>query len=179
MGKKTMMSLASKGYTITEGKLTNLTKGERRAITFDKRIILLLIRFTMSGGQKGDVYYYNPNVSFWKNSNLTSLDSIMSPFSGYIYNTAIALTATYTSDYSVELYNPHTTMPTLEYIAILEDDSVGDDPMFLLAGTMLYTDGTPSAEIEGAIQTIESDKYKIKADVLLTITGATYINISN
>lgn len=179
MGKKTMIPITSKGYVLTEGTLTSLTQGERRTVTFDKKIIVLLIRFTSSGGQKGDLFYYNPNLSFWKNNDLTLLSSIVSPFNGYIYNSASALTATMMSDYAIQLYNPASTMPTLNYIAILEDETVGSDPMFLLGGTILYTDGTPTTDVENAIQTLDTNKYKIKTDALVTIANATYVNISN
>ena len=70
-------------------------------------------------------------------------------------------------------------MPHVYYIAILEDAEVVSDPIFLLNNTVLYTDGTPTTNVEGAIQTIEENKYKIKTNALVNITGATYVNISN
>lgn len=179
MGKKTIVPIKGKGYEFTEATLSSITKGERRRVTLGKKIIALLIECTFSGGQKGHTFYYNPNLKFWTTGDLTLLDTIVAPFNCYVYNTASALTVTKVSDYSVELYNPATTMPTIRYIAILEDDSVGSDPLFLLANTVLYTDGTPTTSVTGAIQTIATNKYKIKANALVTITGATYVNISN
>lgn len=179
MGKKTIIPINSKEYKLKEGTLTSLTQGERRTVTFDNKIIALLIKYTQSGGQIGHVFYYNPNLNFWKTDNLTLLDTIVSPFNGYIYNTAYTFTVTKKSDYSVELYNPTTTMPTIEYIAILEVDAVAGESMFLLGNTILYTDGTPKSSVTNGIQTLETNKYKIKSNGLVTITGATYVNISN
>lgn len=180
MGKKTMVSIKGKGYTMTEGYIASLTSGARRTITFNKKIIAMLFRYTDSSGYVGHPFYINPSIKFWKNSGLTVLDEIaINGYRAYVYNTAKVFHITQVSDYSVELYNQAGTMPHVYYIAILEDAEVVSDPIFLLNNTVLYTDGTPTTDVEGAIQTVESNKYKIKADALVTITGATYVNLSN
>lgn len=54
-----------------------------------------------------------------------------------------------------------------------------NDSIFLLNGSILYTDGTPSTTTTGAIQKIDTNKYKIKLNALVNISNATYINLSN
>lgn len=65
------------------------------------------------------------------------------------------------------------------YSAPIGESGTVVNNLYLLVGTFLYTDGTPTSSVSGAIQTIETGKYKIKANALVNITGATQVTISN
>lgn len=176
MGKKTIIPIEFQQYKFKEGTLT-ATGGGKPTLSFDDKIIQILIRFTDRNGNKADMFYYNPNSKFWR-GNIVNASNIVSPFSGYIYNSAYSIIVRTLSEYSVELYNTVNATTTIDYIAVLEDNA-GNASVYLLNGTILYTDGTVTSEVEGAIQTLDTNKYKIKANALVNITGATYANLSN
>lgn len=63
--------------------------------------------------------------------------------------------------------------------SIIGESAATVNGLYLLIGTMLYTDGAPTSDVEGAIQVVDTDKYKIKVNALINIANATYVNISN
>ena len=176
MGKKTIVPIGSKELVLEKMSLT-LTSGQTQNKTFSTRVVQILIRFTDANGQVGDMYYCNPKAKFWNDisSNMTNFKT---PFKGYIYNTARYVQVQYVSDTEVQFYNNSSTTVTLECVVLRETD-VFPKVIFLLSNTILYTDGTVSSSVSGAIQTLETNKYKIKANALVTIQNATYANISN
>ena len=176
MGKKTIIPIEFPQYKFKEGTIT-ATGGGKPTLSFDDKIIQILIRYTDRNGYIGDMFYYNPNSKFWR-SNIVNASNIVMPFKGYIYNSSYSIIVRPLSEYSVELYNTINGATTIDYIALLEDNA-GNASVYLLNGTILYTDGTVTSDVSGAIQTLETNKYKIKANALVTITGATYANISN
>lgn len=175
MGKKTVAPIkwSGKTYKIVKGS----TSGTSVTLTFDSKIIAIFYYY----GHGESSYYVNPNVSFF--DGYTSIFDSTYPASapkGYYSSGTYSISATKVSDYSVTLKYSSSASRTWNYTAILEADvEPADKQIYLLNNTVLYTDGTVSSGVSGAIQTIETDKYKIKANALVTITGSTYINISN
>lgn len=65
------------------------------------------------------------------------------------------------------------------YSTPIGGSSVTISSLMLFAGTILYTDGTVSSTTSNAFQTLETNKYKIKSNVLFRIDNAYYVTISN
>ena len=151
------------------------------SLKFDSKIIAVFFTYNHSGVIT-NAYYVNPNCNFWSNDG-TPFDNDY-PLSNpvcYGYYVKYSGYATKISDFEIEIKysSSNSAAAVCDYTAILESDPVGSEPMFLLNGTILYTDGTPTTDVEGAVQTIEPNKYKIKSNALINISGATYVNISN
>lgn len=185
MGKKTMVPIEKSKYKIIKGYTSggSSTANSPVTLTFDSPIIAVFFKYysnrdSLSNGANG--YYVNPNREFWfDESNFDNTYPNSNPLF-YVYNTAYNVRTDVIDDYSitVKFSNSNTNTGHIYYTAILENNTF-DDPIFLLNGTTLYTDGTPTSNVSGAIQTLDTDKYKIKSNALVNIAGATYANISN
>ena len=182
MGKKIIVPIKGTGYKVVHGSVTG-TSGSYGPVTlqFDSKIIAVFFRYAHGSGYNGNGYYVNPNRAFWNNDG-TFFDNSYPLSVGlfYIYNTANYVKTTVIDDYGITVQYSSSTSGTgtCEYTAILEESSENQS-LFLLNGTILYTDGTVTSEVEGAIETLDTNKYKIKSNALVTIADATYVDISN
>lgn len=177
---KTMVSIKKKGYKFVNGHVAGTrAAGAPVTLQFESKIIAVFYRHNY-GGKYTTGYYVRPDCDFWKSQK--SLFDATYPESNpvcYPYDSSYAVAASGITDTSITLRSAggNTVAGDCYYTAILEDNS--DDAIYLLANTILYTDGTPTSDVEGAIQTMEPNKYKIKSNALINISGATYVNISN
>lgn len=182
MGKKTMVSIEGKGYKLTSGTVNKVSSNDT-IVTFDKKIIAVLVYYAYNSATDcGCMYYMNESSDFWlKNGVDVSNLGIPESEWSYFYEDSACLIVRKVDDYSINVYQnfSSSSATVIKYIAILEDDSVGGDPMYLLNGTILYTNGTVTSDVSGAIETLETNKYKIKTNAVVNIADATYIDISN
>ncbi|MBO5870830.1 MAG: hypothetical protein J6Q89_08785 [Clostridia bacterium] len=183
MGKQTIIPINHKGYTVERGYANN-PDGPKITLTFDRKIIAMMGLHYLSG-KHYPIYYFNPKLKFWENAMGSETYPLSTP-TGYIYNTTYNNSVTKNSDYSITVTSTirgstSAAVPgSLTYMVILEGDLEVDPPkLFLTRNTIVYTDGTPTATVENAIATMSENKYKVKADSLVTISDATYLRISN
>lgn len=188
MGKKTMVSIKGKDYKVVSGSKTKTIASssteQLTRLTFTNKIVAVLIDWSHnSASDKGVLYYMNSRSSFWSSNNVNLSDlGIVTIRPSYFKDDTAYVTVIKVDDYNIDIcqYGGWSGRTSIyKYIAILEDDSVGGDPMYLLNGTILYTDGTVTSDVSGAIETLATNKYKIKTNAVVNITGATYIDISN
>ena len=177
MGKKTIIPIKNKGYTMVTGSVANNTN---TTVKFDKKVIMIF--YNMVGVRYANGYYVDTTRSFFNGfENMFDTSYPKSKPDGY-YNmdSSYYSKVTKIDDYTVNFYANSTNGSTIYYTAILEDKMEEEThSIFLLSGTILLTDGTPTTDMADAIQSIDTNKYKIKSNTLVNISNATYINLSN
>lgn len=179
MGKKTMVSMNLPTYEIKNGSFT-LTGNKSKKLSYASKIIMVLFRVTASSTD-ACIYCYNQNADFWKNSGVSFSGMQTDIFKTHHYNSSQSIKAWLNSDYEVEIDTGGASSGVsfkYNYIVILENNTSNVTP-FLLSNTILYTDGTVSSNVSGAIETLDTNKYKIKTNALVNVADATYVDISN
>ena len=179
---KTIVPIKIKGYKVVhgvvDGKTPNIT------VDFDSTVICVFAGVQWANSSsRTNVYAVNKNSSFFENDNTLFDNSYPSSnYKGYISGSNGVWSQAIINDKSITFQNSYTSdyQMGVMYTAILEDNLEDDTrSIFLLNGTILYTDGTPTTDVAGAIQTVDTNKYKIKSNALINIDNATYIDLSN
>lgn len=184
---KTIVPVKSRGYTVMTGtvKHTPSSSSTIGTITFPRKVVAVFYTtYTGTNTGVGNSFYIRQNATFFNSFknvfNDTSLT--LNPQAYRNTNNTDYYRMSLVDDYTVKLicsYSSSSTFTT-NYIAILEDE-LSDDTrsIFLLKGTTILTDGTPTTNVSGAIQTVKTNKYKIKSNALINISNATYIKLTN
>lgn len=182
---KTMVPIKNKGYKIVTGELTS-TSTDPLTLTFESKVACIMFRHTVTNNSSVSYDILNftcdANSSFFK--DFSSVVNQITPYGedskSYIYNTAANSYCKRIDDYTFQFDTSVNGYKNTKvtYVAIVEDTIINDS-IFLLSGTILYTDGTPTSKVTGAIQNVGTNKYKIKSNALVKISNATYIDLSN
>ena len=189
MGKKTIVPVKSRGYKVVTGDL-EISPGEQKSttITFPGKVAIILYRTVFSTTATGTTKYgffnykYNKSNSFFNPfAEAMSQTLPSSNPSAYMNDSSRYVTSTKIDDYTYQFEIDNNYYIThLTYLAVLEDNLEDEiRPIFLLNGTIVHTDGEITPEVADSVQTLETNKYKIKANTLVNISNATYINLSN
>lgn len=175
MSKKTMVpiNLNGTGYKMAHGTAS----GTSVDVTFDSKVIAVFATTTWAGSKYAHIYAVNTSSQFFEGYE-DMFGSTYPPTNPLGYAASNGTSASIDiSDNKITL-NCSYTGASHYYTAILEEDYT-EHAIFLLNGTILRTDGAVTTDVAGAIQTLDENKYKIKANALINISGATYVNISN
>lgn len=179
---KTIVPIKSKGYKLVHGSLakeSTSSGAHSRVVIFDSKVVAIFWRVLQAGSYPISCYAVNPSSKFFEGyDNMFDSSYPQSSPSSYRSEKTIYTKATIV-DNQVTFYLSGYD-GSYEYTAILEDNLEDDTrSIFLLNGTTLLTDGTPTTDVADAIQTVDTNKYKIKSNALVNISNATYINLSN
>lgn len=182
---KTMIPINGKGYKIVTGEIAS-SSTDPLTLTFESKVACIMFRHTVTNNSSVTNELINfscdANSSFFKEYSdvVNQITPSGEDSKSYIYNTAAYSYCKRIDEYTFEFDASTSGYKNTKviYVAIVEDTDINDS-IFLLNGTILYTDGTPSSTITGAIQTVDTNKYKIKSNALVNISNATYIDLSN
>lgn len=177
MSKRTRLSIKlDKGYKMVQGMITNSANSLN--LKFDNKIIAIFYS-SKSSNVYYNGYYANPTMDFYDEVSFDNTYPQSNPRtytssgSNYHYTTKL-------SDYELGIKNLATgNITEVHYIAILEDDKVKDVDLYLLGGTILYTDGEPTSESTDNVKSVGENQYKIKNNSLIHIANASYVDLSN
>lgn len=183
MGKKTIVPVKSRGYKVIQETL-ELTSSTTQTVVFPGRVAIILYRVLLNSGSTS---YGVFNYKYDKNSSFFApfIDFINNPLltsnpTSYRNGGSQSIACTKVDDYTYNFISVGYGITKITYMVILEDNLEDEiRPIFLLNGTIVHTDGTITSEVADSIQTLETNKYKIKANTLVNISNATYINLSN
>ena len=184
MGKTMVPVKLSKGYKLVHGTLameSTSSGATTRVVKFDSKVIAVFYRVLQaSNGYPIDCYAVNPSSDFFAGyEGLFDNTLPKSKPTSYRSGTSNIYTNATIADNQVTFYLSGYD-GAYHYTAILEDNLEDETrSIFLLNGTILYTDGTPTTDVANAIQTVDTNKYKITENALVNISNATYINLSN
>jgi hypothetical protein len=184
---KTIVPIKSKGYKIVHGELSGATNTENAlTVTLPNKIVAVFyyatLKTTTSTTRRVSGYYINSTSAFY--NGFESMFDNTYPISNprcYTSAGSVDIYSTKVDENSVKFNTGTASDPTTMYYTAIVEDNLEDDTrsIFLLNGTILYTDGTPTTDVADAIKTLDTNKYKIKSNALVNISNATYINLSN
>lgn len=172
---KTIVPIKSNGYKIVKGSTTS------SSVTFNSKIIAIYYTCKFQNGYYAHGYGVEPSSNFYNDNALfDNTYPVSKPLSYYRYGSSTYEFYVTITGNKVTFNGNVANINEWYYIAILEDNLEDDTrSIFLLNGTILLTDGTPTTDVADAIQTIDTNKYKIKSNALVNISNATYIDLSN